>query len=232
MKTRWFVVIGAMAVLSILLTTTLASANTTTTTTQSIPRMLYRCDTNYSDEELAAIQENGDDGYEPDDCPLLAHVITGPMLLNFCQPGDEDWVKFKAEPNTIYQLRAEPPSNYPTEPHLELYIDNNLVAQNDHYFNSNAEIWWWNSDTERFIYARVTELRGRHDCGNSSYTLSLHAFPGNSYTPPASTPTLIPSPTLTLTNTITPTATLTPTDPFILTSTDTLTPTVTPTPSG
>lgn len=224
MKTRWFILIGAMMVLLVWLTATLASANTTTTTMHPFPRALYRCENNFSDEELADIQANGDDGYEPDDCPLLAHVLTGPMLLNFCQPGDEDWVKFKAQPNIIYQIRAETSWNYPTEPHMELYVDNVLTGQNDHYFNNNAEIWWWNSDTDRTVYVRMTELGGRHDCGNSAYTLSLHAFTDNPYPSAPATPTLV----ITSTSTITSTLILTPT----LVPTDTLIPTVTPTPGG
>ena len=130
-------------------------------------KLLRRCENNYSDEEIAEMQGDGEDGYEPDDCPMLAHVITGPMLLNFCQGGDEDWIRFKARAGILYQIRAEPRWNYPTEPHLDLYdADMNLIAQNDHYFDRNAEIWFWNSGSDRWIYLRATELRGRHDCGN------------------------------------------------------------------
>ncbi len=177
-------------------------------------KLLYRCENNYSDDELAAIIANGDDGYEPDDCPLLAHTLTGPMLLNFCQPGDEDWIKFQARANVIYQIRAEPPSNYPTEPRLALFDTDGstLLAQNDHSFNNDAEIWWWNSSAERTVYVRAIELGGRHDCGNSAYTLTLHSFADNPYPPatppPTSTPT--PTPTLTPPPTDTPTATPTP----------------------
>jgi hypothetical protein len=208
MNARWFLLIGIISVFFIMLTATIASANTTRVPTQLTDYLLRRCENNYDDEELAAMQSDGEDGYEPDDCPLLAHVLTGPMLLNFCQPGDEDWVKFKAKPDTVYQIRAEPPSNYPTEPHLELYADDILTTQNDHYFNNNAEIWWWNTGSERWVYVHATELGGRHDCGNNAYTLTLHAFEGGSFAP--STPTLIPTPTIVSTDTLTPTITPTP----------------------
>ena len=211
MKTRWFVLIGAASALLITLTATIVSANTTSAPIQSASHLLRRCENNYDDEEIADMQSNGEDGYEPDDCPLLAHVLTGPMLFNFCQPGDEDWVKFKAMPDTIYQISAEPPSNYPTEPHLELYADDMVVAQNDHYFNNNAEVWWWNTGGDRWVYVRATELGGRHDCGNNSYTLILHSFPGGSFAPaPSPTPTLPFTPTLIFTDTLTPTVTPTP----------------------
>jgi hypothetical protein len=171
MKVRWFVLFGIISTIFILLSTTSASANTTHTTTPTISPQLRRCENNYDDEELADMQTNGEDGYEPDDCPLLAHVLTGPMLLNFCQLDDQDWVKFKAKPDTVYQIRAEPPWNYPTEPHLDLFLDDVLTAQNNHYFNNNAEIWWWNTGNERWVYVRATELRGRHDCGNNARVL-------------------------------------------------------------
>ncbi len=226
MKIRWLVLIGAISAL--LATVGIASAGMTGTNSQAVVHWLYRCENNYSDDEIAAMQSNGDDGYEPDDCPLLAHVLTGPMLLNFCQPGDEDWVKFKAKSDTIYQIRAEPPWNYPTEPHLDLFVDDVLTAQNDHYFNNNAEVWWWNTGSERWVYVRATELAGRHDCGNSAYTLTLHAFQGSSFVPAPATPTLIPTLMATFTPTLIMTETMTPT----LSVTDTLTPTVTPTPGG
>lgn len=228
MKVRWFLLLGIIGVLSIMLTVTIASANSTHSSTQSTSHLLRRCENNYDDEELADMQSNGEDGYEPDDCPLLAHVLTGPMLLNFCQPGDEDWVKFKAKLDTVYQIRAEPPWNYPTEPHLDLYADDILTAQNDHYFNNNAEIWWWNTGGERWVYLRATEVGGRHDCGNSAYTLTLHAFQGNSFAPAPATPTMIPTPMAIFTPTTTLTETITPT----IIPTETLTPTVTPTPGG
>ncbi len=137
---------------------------------------LRRCEQNYDEEEIAEMQANGEDGYEPDDCALLASTLTGPMLHNFCQLGDEDWVRFKVQPGLIYQIKAESPWNYPTEPHLELYDDGVVIAQNDHYFSNDAEIWWWNDGPARTLYVRATELRGRAECGNSEYTLSLHAF--------------------------------------------------------
>ena len=210
MKVRWFGLLGSVSVLLILLTTTSALANLPRPSTESIQHLLRRCENNYDDEELAAMQENGEDGYEPDDCPLLAHVLTGPMLLNFCQPGDEDWIKFKAKSDTVYQIRAEPPWNYPTEPHLDLYIDDAVIAQNDHYFANNAEVWWWNTGGEQWVYVRATELAGRHDCGNSAYTLTLHAFQGSSFAPAPASPTLILTPTLIFTETLTPTVTPTP----------------------
>ena len=86
-----------------------------------------------------------------------------------------------------------------------------VVAQNDHYFNNNAEVWWWNTGGDRWVYVRATELRGRHDCGNNSYTLILHSFPGGSFAPaPSPTPTLPFTPTLIFTDTLTPTVTPTP----------------------
>jgi hypothetical protein len=201
MKLRW---LALFALISILfeLTAFGVSANSTDHTASTAPKLLRRCENNYDDEELQAIIDNGDDGYEPDDCPLLAHTLTGPMLLNFCLPGDEDWIKFKAQPNLLYQLRAAPQGNYPTEPKIELYVDGVLTAQNDHYFGNNAEVWWWNSAEPRIVYARIYEIAGRHDCGNSAYTLTLQAFQDNPY-PPTATPTLI----ITATSTITPTAT-------------------------
>ena len=228
MKARWIFLLSIIGVSFIALTSTIASANAIHPSTQSLMHLLRRCENNYDDEELADMQSNGEDGYEPDDCPLLAHVLTGPMLLNFCQPGDEDWVKFKAQPNTVYQIRAEPPWNYPTEPHLDLLVDDVLTAQNDHYFNNNAEVWWWNTGSERWVYVRATELGGRHDCGNNAYTITLHAFQGSSFAPPSATPTLIPTPMATFIPTFVLTETITPT----LTFTDTVTPTVTPTPGG
>jgi hypothetical protein len=157
-----------------------AEARTTSTPPRpAVAHLLRRCENNYDDDELAAIIANGDDGYEPDDCQLLAHTLTGPMGLNFCQPGDEDWVLFRAKANVVYQIRAETNSNYPTEPHLDLLEadGSTLVAANDHSFGNDAEIWWWNSGGDRTVYLRATEVAGRYDCGNSAYTLTLHAYP-------------------------------------------------------
>ncbi len=185
MKMRLFILSGVAAIVLIAILTVSAEAETSIKNSRSAPAVLLRrCEYNYSDDELADLIANGEDGYEPDDCPFLAHTLTGPMGLNFCQPGDEDWVKFKAQSNVIYQIRAEPQGNYPTEPHLDLMeIDGMVVAKNDHYFGNNAEIWFWNSSAERFFYVRATELRGRHDCGNSAYTLTLHEFTENPYLP-------------------------------------------------
>ncbi len=217
MKARWMVIAltGALLLVasSLAATVVMASPKGPSSPQISGPR-LHRCATDYEDEEIAEMQANGEDGYEPDDCPLLAHTLTGPMGLNFCQPGDEDWAKFKALPNLLYQIRAEPSWNYPTEPHLELIQDGNVVAQNDHYFGNNAEVWWWNGETERIRYIRMTELRGRADCGNSAYTLSLHLFAENPYPqavlPPSSTPVPTATPTQTPTVTPMPASTLTP----------------------
>jgi len=176
MKTRLFIWLSLVALLAIALTAPGAAANATTMTAQAAPELLRRCANDYSQEEIDAMLANGEDGYEPDDCALLAPTLTGPMLRNFCQLDDEDWVKFTARANTIYQIRAAAPSNYPTEPRLDLIDDGNVVAQNDQYFGNDAEIWWWNIGAERTVYVRVTELRGRADCGNSEYTLSLKAF--------------------------------------------------------
>ncbi|HEX9076611.1 MAG TPA: hypothetical protein VF932_12575, partial [Anaerolineae bacterium] len=166
MKVRWIVGLVAAALLFAVLAATTVTANPASpfSSPASGPR-LHRCANDYEDQEIADMQANGEDGYEPDDCPLLAHTLTGPMGLNFCQPGDEDWARFKARANMLYQIRAEPSWNYPTEPHLELYDDGSLIAQNDHYFANNAEVWWWNAGAERMIYIRVTEVRGRADCG-------------------------------------------------------------------
>lgn len=211
MKVRWIVGLFAAALLFAVLAATTVTANPASpfSSPASGPR-LHRCANDYEDQEIVDMQANGEDGYEPDDCPLLAHTLTGPMGLNFCQPGDEDWARFKARANMLYQIRAEPSWNYPTEPHLELYDDGSLIAQNDHYFANNAEVWWWNAGAERMVYIRITEVRGRADCGNSAYTLSLHAFTDNPY-PQAATPTATVAPSSTPTDTPTATPSVTPT---------------------
>lgn len=117
-----------------------------------------------------------EDYYEPDDASWLAHSITAPELHNFSTPTDEDWVKFTALANWVYHIKAASPSNFPTEPRLELYLNGNLVASNDHYFGNVAEIWWWNNVGDATAYVRVTEMRGRSECGNSQYTLSVEGF--------------------------------------------------------
>ncbi len=162
--------------LALALAVTTIAATAPPPSRQVLPTLLRRCEQNYDEEEIAEMQANGEDGYEPDDCPLLAASLTGPMLHNFCQLGDEDWVKFTVQPGVIYQIKAEAPLNYPTEPHLELFDNGAVIAQNDHYFGNDAEIWWWNDGPGRTVYVRATELRGRAECGNSEYTLSLHAF--------------------------------------------------------
>lgn len=221
MRLRWFFALGVAAILFAGFAASFAEANPLPAGASSPPtKLLRRCENNYSDDELADMIANGEDGYEPDDCPLLAHTLTGPMLLNFCQPGDEDWTKFKARANLIYQIRAEPQWNYPTDPHLDLFDADatTLLAQNDHYFANNAEIWWWNSGVDRTVYLLATEFVGRHDCGNSAYTLTLHAFTENPYPQPTAQPTG----TATLTPTLTPTSTPLPIE----------TPNVTPAPGG
>ncbi len=184
MKVRWLLLftqhlrfwagVILFALLAALTTTVFASNTTQSASSRST--LLRRCENNYSDEELADIYANGDDGYEPDDCTLLSHTLTGPELHNFCQAGDEDWDSFKAKANQIYQIKAVPQWNYPTEPRLELIDDGSIIAQNDHYFGNDAEIWWWNNGPDRRVYLRVTEMGGRHECGNSEYTLSLKAY--------------------------------------------------------
>ncbi len=171
MNTRRLILLSVIVLAA---ATVAASAPPWSTRVPATP--LRRCEQNYDEEEIAEMQANGEDGYEPDDCPLLASTLTGPMLHNFCQLGDEDWVKFTMKPGVIYQIKAESPWNYPTEPHLELFDNGDLIAQNDHYFGNDAEIWWWNDGPARTVYVRATELRGRADCGNNEYTLSLHAF--------------------------------------------------------
>jgi hypothetical protein len=224
MRTQILIVLGAILVSGMIMAT---RASVSVSASSSF---LRRCENNYEDEELAEMQADGEDGYEPDDCPLLAHVLTGPMRFNFCQGGDEDWIKFKARPSLLYQIRADPLWNYPTEPHLELLDDGAVVAENDHYFNNNAEMWWSNGGGERWMYIRATELRGRHDCGNNEYTLSLHAFEQNPVPPPPTlTPTITASVAITSTETITATLSLTPT----VTASTAITPTemITPTPT-
>ncbi len=108
----------------------------------------------------------------------LAHTITGNELHNFCGTNDEDWVKFEAKAGWTYHIKADPPTNFPTEPHLELYVNGDLVTQNDHYFQNVAEIWWWNNGPDQTAYVRVTELRRRGDCGSSTYTLLIEGFKG------------------------------------------------------
>ncbi len=117
-----------------------------------------------------------EDAYEPDDTPALAHALTTPQLHNFSSPADQDWVFFSVKSNWVYHIRAAPPANYPTEPHLALYVNGNEVAANDHYFGNSAEIWWWNTLGDQTAYVRVTELQGRADCGNSQYTLSVEGM--------------------------------------------------------
>ena len=114
-----------------------------------------------------------EDSYEPDNSMALAHTITGAELHNFCGANDEDWVKFTAAAGQTYHIKADAPTNFPTEPHLELYVNGNLVAQNDHYFGNIAEIWWWSNGSDATAYVRATEVKGRGDCGSSSYTLSV-----------------------------------------------------------
>ncbi len=116
-----------------------------------------------------------EDGYEPDNDFSQAHTITAAELHNFCGPKEEDWVKFQAAAGQTYHIKADPPSNFQTEPHLELYNNWKVVAQNDHYFGNIAEIWWFNNGADTTAYVRVTELKGRADCGSSTYTLSVQA---------------------------------------------------------
>ena len=225
MKLRWWLGLSVTAFLLAIVafTVTNVSADLSAPNSQTATaKLLRRCETNYDDDEIQAMRDDGEDLYEPDDCPLLAHVLTGPMALNFCQGGDEDWVKFRARGGLIYQIRAEPRWNYPTEPHLDLYdVGMNLIKQNDHYFDRNAEIWWWNNGGDQWVYVRATELRGRHDCGNDSYTLTLDAFTENPY--PATPVTPI------ITATMTPTATVTNTPTVAITTTSILTTTIIPT---
>ena len=117
-----------------------------------------------------------EDAYEPDDSPERAHTITTPQWHNFCTPTDQDWVKFTARGGWVYHIKADTPSNFPTEPRIELYVNGNLVAANDHYFGNIAEIWWWNNSGDQTAYVRVTELRGRAEGGNSQYTISVEEF--------------------------------------------------------
>ncbi|MBI3742499.1 MAG: hypothetical protein HY257_12195 [Chloroflexi bacterium] len=136
-----------------------------------------RCANDYSDDELADLIAQGEDGYEPDDCPLLANPLTGPMLHFFCQPDDEDWTRFRATPNLIYAIAATTRWNFPTQTRLELFeADGTLIAQNDHYAGKDALIWWWNTGAARMVYVRVTEINQRAECGNDQYTLTLRSF--------------------------------------------------------
>ncbi len=135
-----------------------------------------RCASDYSEEEIVAIRA-GEDGYEPDDCMLLANLLTGPQLHFFCAPADEDWAKFVARSGIIYQITAAPRANYATQPRLELMeADRAPIAQNDHFFENDAGIWWWNDGGERVVYVRVAEIANRAECGNDEYTLTLRAF--------------------------------------------------------
>jgi hypothetical protein len=101
-----------------------------------------------------------------------------------------------------------------------------LVAANDHYFNNEAEVWWWNSATARVVYLRIFEFAGRHDCGNNAYTLTLNSFSDNPY-PKTPVPTIIPMSTSTITTTAT--VTMTNTVPLTTTATITATNPVSPT---
>ncbi len=78
-------------------------------------------------------------------------------------------------------VKAAPPSNYPTEPHIDLYLNSTLMAQNDHYFGNIAEVWFHNNGPDAIYYARITELRGRAGCRAPEYTLSVELIQG----PPA-----------------------------------------------
>jgi len=168
-----------LALLFFALCVSIASANTHIPTSPHAKRLTLdtrRCANDYSDEEISAIRDV-EDGYEPDDCMLLASPLTGPELHFFCALDDEDWANFTAESNRIYEISATPRWNYPTQPRLELIeADGARIAQNDHYFGNAAAIWFWNSGAARTVYVRVTEMNNRAECGNDEYTLRLRMF--------------------------------------------------------
>ncbi len=176
MRARWAILPIVFVVAAFLSTAHVAAGPIAQRQSSAPAAIAHRCEKDYDQPELDALIADGEDGYEPDDCPLLSHTLTGPEKHNFCLPGDEDWVRFKAKPNLIYEIATSSPENYPTEPHLELIEDGVVIDQNDHYFGNNAAIWLWNGETERTLYVRVIELAGRAECGNNEYTLSLHSF--------------------------------------------------------
>ncbi|MBI3913648.1 MAG: hypothetical protein HY327_05615 [Chloroflexi bacterium] len=166
-----------LALLPFALSLGIASASTLKPThPQTLTLDTRRCANDYSDEEIIAIRD-AEDGYEPDDCMMLASPLTGPELHFFCASDDEDWAKFTAQPNLIYEISATPRFNYPTAPRLELIeADGARIAQNDHYFGNDAAIWFWDAGAARTVYLRVTEMNYRAECGNDEYTLRLRVF--------------------------------------------------------
>lgn len=128
-----------------------------------------------------------EDAYEPDNSITEAKTITGPEERRFFKSSgkedkypwgpeniDQDWVKFEAKADWVYQIRAARIGHFSScDPYLRLYdSEGNLLAENDNYWGKDAEIWWWNQGPGQILYVQATEANDKADC-NLFYELSV-----------------------------------------------------------
>jgi hypothetical protein len=110
------------------------------------------------------------DGHEPDNSMRQARAITGPEVRTFLSENeyiDEDWVRFEARADWVYQITAYsgPPWTV-ADPYLRLYdAGSTFIAENDNYLWSNgAEIWWWNNGPNQTMYVQASEATNNFGC--------------------------------------------------------------------
>ena len=129
-----------------------------------------------SSPEPAVGVSDCEDSYEPSDSMEQAKELTGPELHTFTTRPlgvDVDFVKFRATHSWVYQLKATVAPISSTDPALKLFDGaGTLLAENNDYFEKNAEIWYWNGGEDQWLYARVHEVNGKLGCG-TDYTIEL-----------------------------------------------------------
>jgi hypothetical protein len=110
-------------------------------------------------------EKDCNDGHEPNDDITQATEVTGPERHLFTKQGDVDWTKFRARADWVYQIRAGA-GVFVTDPYLRLFdASGTQLAENDNYWGKDAEIWWWNSGSDRMVYVEASEANGKDGCG-------------------------------------------------------------------
>lgn len=145
--------------------------------TVSVPTSIYNGFRIRFDIAIGLVVQSCIDGYEEDNSKTTANSLTGPEAHTFYSQKrgwDQDWSKFTAKANWIYQIRAR--SNQPfgiTHPLMRVYDENGrLLAENDmDKWGHGAEVWWWNSGVQATVYIQMTEKDGQYGCRH--YTLTL-----------------------------------------------------------
>jgi streptogramin lyase len=119
------------------------------------------------------------DPYEDDNRPAHASIIvlndTLPQTHNFHAPGDEDWVKFHAIADEIYEVKASNLGIH-ADVVLELYDGDgeNLIKTVDDVGAGESELFSWKAPKKGIYYVRVRNYDSNVYGNHTNYDLKVY----------------------------------------------------------